>query len=885
VSMAETGPADEVRRQEPRPFGCDPGSRHCAVGVRRRPHTTPGPSGSRDAHHSPTSVTFTAIGDSQQFTAQVRDQYGNVMTSVSVNWVSLRPTVATVDLSTGLVTAAGSGVATITARASSASGEATVTVAQEIEAMEKTAGDEEEGYFGEPLPVAPAVRLLDANGHPAADIAVTFEVTSGGGTVSPDTVVTRADGLAETTWTLGREAVQTLTAAAAGLTADFRVTASRLPLAIDTDSLRQGRVTVSYNEGLKARGGSTEGYVWSLPEDSRLPAGLELSPDGMIQGTPLEADSAEFRGRVADSEGGEATATLGMRVCDGPLGLELGDVHATTWTDTRTCGLFVRAPDASAYYRVTLAGSDPSEGRLINALLRVEAVAPEETPLQRPVVAARRETREPALRPGAEEDWARLLEIEAANAALHRQIRRQEADLMEQLAAEGRLTGMIQRGIEAQAARRGTAADSPMQRTFRLYSREDGASRCVVDRTVVADIIAENEHMVVYEEETAQSRVPVANANRIIDFYSAHGAEIIERYFGGVSDVNGDGKIVVLVDPALTGVRGYAWSGDMTFTALDCPASNEMELVHMSAGAFTQLDDDRYWAMSGLVHEVKHVSSLYKRVRSDVLRGRPDGVRTFHPTWIEEGTADIAKEMSSRLGWEREGGPTVGERVNREMIRDGLSNMRPEAYGTFGVMARVVRAFSVDPNAVTFEPLGEGTVYGSGWHFHRFLRDRLAFEEDSTTDDEALVTALNDSLALPGIDGLVAVTGMNIGDLLIEHATALTVAGAEAWLGDETTPHFRSYDFPTATEVFSNPDPPGRYPWPVTLTGEDDDTSVPAVQLARRHDFSGLIGGSGVRVHDFEAMAEGAGAVFRPTSSGTMWVIVARIPKPAGFQR
>ena len=145
------------------------------------------------------------------------------------------------------------------------------------------------------------------------------------------------------------------------------------------------------------------------------------------------------------------------------------------------------------------------------------------------------------------------------------------------------------------------------------------------------------------------------------------------------------------------------------------------------------------------------------------------------------------------------------------------------------------------------------------------------------------MTALNDSLALPGIDGLVAVTGMSIGDLLIEHATALTVAGAEAWLTGETTPHFRSYDFPTATEVFSNPDPPGRYPWPVTLTGEDDDTSVPAVELARSQHFDGRVGGSGVRVHDFEAMAAGAGAVFHSTSSGTMWVIIARIPKPAGF--
>ena len=831
---------------------------------------------------SPATVTFTAIGDSEQFTAEVRDQYGNVMTGVSVNWASLRPTVATADLTTGLVTAAGAGVATVTARASAASGEATVTVAQEVEDMEKTAGDEEEGYFGEPLPVAPVVRVLDANGHPAADIVVTFEVTSGGGTVSPDTVVTRSDGLAETTWTLGRDSVQTLTAAAAGLTADFRATASRLALTIDTDSLRQGRVTLTYNEVLKARGGSTEGYAWSLGEGSRLPAGLKLSPNGTIQGTPLEADSAEFMVRVADSEGGEATATLGMRVCDGPLGLEIGDVHAVNWYDIRPCGLFVRAPDASAYYRVTFAGLDALSERILSVDLQVEGISPDQAPGLRRVVAVD----DPAgsrPRPVPDADWARVLEIEAANDALHRRIRRQEAELFEQLAAEGRLSDMLERAVRQQAARRGALADSPAQRTFRLYNREDGGSRCVVHRTVQAHVIAENDHMVVYEEETAAPPVPVANANRIIDFYSAHGTDVIERYFGGVSDVNGDGKIVALVDPALEGVRAYVWSGDMAFSTLDCAASNEMELVHMSAGAFTQLDDDRYWALSGMVHEVKHVSSLYKRVRSDVLRGKPDGIRTFHPTWIEEGTAEIAKEMSSRLAWERAGGPAVRDRVNLEMIRDGLDNMRPEVYGTFGVMARVVRAFSVDPNAVTFEPLEEGHVYGSGWHFHRFLRDRLAHGGDAQAADEALVATLNDSLSLPGIPGIAALTGASMADLLTDHAIALTVAGMEAWLADENTPRFAGYDFPTATEVFSNPDPPGRYPWPITLTGEDDDTSVPAVQLARSQRFSGRIGASGVRVHDFEAMAEGEGAVFHATASATVQVIIARIRKPAGF--
>ena len=44
----------------------------------------------------------------------------------------------------------------------------------------------------------------------------------------------------------------------------------------------------------------------------------------------------------------------------------------------------------------------------------------------------------------------------------------------------------------------------------------------------------------------------------------------------------------------------------------------------MSRGGF-DFDNDRYWALSALVHEVKHVSSLYKRVVNHRRRWLEDG--------------------------------------------------------------------------------------------------------------------------------------------------------------------------------------------------------------------------------------------------------------------
>ncbi len=872
------------------------------VGCGDEPTPPPPPPVPTTVSVTPATLDFTAVGDTARLHAQVSDQYGAAMNGTPVTWTSLRPGTATVDRGAGLVTAAGNGTAAIVARAGGVSGEAQVAVRQEADSLEKTGGDDQAGHFGEALPVHPSVRILDANGHPAEGITVAFAVTAGGGTVSQPSPATGADGVAATLWTLGPDSVQQLSATAAGRTLEFTATATPLALAILTDSLPLGRATIAYDGALRARGGTGGGYVWSVAGETELPPGLALAADGRIEGLPTAPGDFEFAVRVADSRGEEVAATLGLTVCEGPLGLEIGEVRTIVPDEIAVCGAFVRAASASAYYRVTLAGLDAGRRRTFPVTLAAEAIrAPRairvaaegaaDAPVLRPVVAAAGGRAGGA---GAWDEGTRIaieeaVAIEDDVAALHDRVRRDEIELFRQLEAEGRLEEMLERGLRAQEERQrlrdaGLAATRSNARTFRLYDRE-GDSRCTVHQTVDAHVIAESEHLVVYEEVDAQSPARVANVERVLDFYNAHGAEIIEGYFGGVSDVDANGKITVLIDPSLEGVRAFVWSADMTFTAADCPASNEMELVHMSAGAFSQFDSDRYWALAAMVHEVKHVSSLYKRVRSDAIRGRPRGWPTFHPSWIEEGTADIAKELASRLAWERAGGLSRDGRANDGWIQDGLLNMRPEVYGIASIMGRVVRAFSVDPNAISFEPNDQGNVYGSGWHFHRHLRDLFAPGNAGGTAaaDQALIFALNDSLALPGTAGIEQATGRTMEELLASHAVALTVAGAEPWLADDATPRFLTYDFPTATEIASSPDPPGRYPWPVTLTGGDNENSDPAAPLSRARRFPGEISSSGVRVYDFQATAAGEGAVFRVETQAPVVVVVARIPRPQGF--
>lgn len=95
-------------------------------------------------------------------------------------------------------------------------------------------GDAQTGVAGQPLPTQVVVAVSRA-GAPAADVAVTWSVVSGGGSAQPASSTTSADGTARTTWTLGTAAgPQSLRAVIAGVSGApvaFSATATAGPAA------------------------------------------------------------------------------------------------------------------------------------------------------------------------------------------------------------------------------------------------------------------------------------------------------------------------------------------------------------------------------------------------------------------------------------------------------------------------------------------------------------------------------------------------------------------------------------------------------------------------------------------------------------------------------
>ncbi|MDE0223477.1 MAG: putative Ig domain-containing protein, partial [Spirochaetaceae bacterium] len=418
-------------------------------------------------------------------------------------------------------------------------------------------------------------------------------------------------------------------------------------LFIATESLDVGRIAVPYSQQLTARGGTTEGLVWSLEGGTRLPAGLAFTSNGLIAGTPTATGFTEFQVTVTNAQGRRASAALSLRVCEGALGLDVGDYRIFREGERGECGFFVRAPRAGAYYRVTMVGTEtpdppPNAPRPVDDVsLSVEGSF---TAASAPIVAsaeraARSRIRQEATSIGG--PWLEeLIERERAYARSHARLRRSEAELMERLSAEGPLPILPDLSQQVAQANRGGAGRgrAPEELTVRLSDAFAGS--CTVDTTVTARLVAENEYLAFYEYQTS---VSPDNVRQILDYYADYGEEVIQRYFGGVSDVNGDGIVNVLIRADLPGATlAYVWSADMTLSRTSCPASNRMELIHFDAGSIDAISNNQpdFWALGTIVHEMKHVSSLYKRYRRS---------RQFHPFWIEEGTADIAKEVSSRL--------------------------------------------------------------------------------------------------------------------------------------------------------------------------------------------------------------------------------------------
>ena len=169
---------------------------------------------------TPATTELTAVGQTVQLTATVRDQNGGVMSGASVSWTSGDAAVATVD-ETGLVTAVSPGMATIEATSGTASGSGTVAVMQEAATLTVTPDRLRLTAVGERAQLT--AEALDANGNAIADPMLNW--------TSDDDAVATVDAAGLVTAVANGETAVTVTSASTRARVRVAVEAGAAPAA------------------------------------------------------------------------------------------------------------------------------------------------------------------------------------------------------------------------------------------------------------------------------------------------------------------------------------------------------------------------------------------------------------------------------------------------------------------------------------------------------------------------------------------------------------------------------------------------------------------------------------------------------------------------------
>ncbi|MGD8871175.1 MAG: Ig-like domain-containing protein [Gemmatimonadota bacterium] len=367
-------------------------------------------------------------------------------------------------------------------------------------------------------------------------------------------------------------------------------------------------------------------------------------------------------------------------------------------------------------------------------------------------------------------------------------------------------------------------------------------------------LIAFSNTLAVYQETAERDTAAISTqaAQELIDYHDAYVRDMVQQYWGSIPDTDANGRVNVVTTPNLgENVAAAVYSGDYIQRNAGCPSSNEGETVYFNGPLMADLapstGEADYYALGTIAHEMKHVVSLYNGIQ------RPTG---FNDIWVEEGTAEVSQEMSSRYAWAANGGPAVGDQITAFQLYQAATGglLDREITGVIDVLAGTVRSLASQPNSVITDPDGaaEGhSFYSTGWHWHRWLGD--AFGGASEAMDSAFFRELTDpNTPAGGTTGEIQLTGEGSFEQLFEDfVVAVSLHGT-----GYTAPYpIDTWDFVGAANIFSNPDPPGDYPWPVTATESGSGATETKQQWAPfgTATYSSPIGPSGVRFHDFRS--------------------------------
>ena len=605
---------------------------------------------------APATVSFASLGDTVRLVAEVRDQLARVMEGHPVAWSSSDASVASVD-GAGLVAATGNGTATITASAGEASASATVIVRQAVSAVDLEI-DSVTVAVGETLRLAAIT--TDANGHTVTGAAIKWSSSA------PNIVSVDAAGLIR-----GTSRGTAVVSASSGTAADSAMVTVHDPslvtvTGIEPTVLIEGRVATIHGWGF-----------------STVRANNTVSIGG-VAATVTAAGATRLSIMVPRSD------------CLPPRGAELR-VAVGSQSDARMVGVTPRSPEDLALppysYRYTPAGNgcihlpgSPSEGEYLIGVVSVSeepssltAITLNGTPGDATVVETSDQAGALAL---TVSDFAATASSDALATGGAGVRAAPAANLRFEDISAGADSFRIRRaGVHGERMARNEAllrelGPSPIPRAaanryrdlvagdrITLYENTRDWS-CQGTERVTALVRLVGRHTIWLEDVTNPSGTFADSELAELDtFYTENAKPVIDDYFGKLSDVDGNGRILILMTQAVNvnsgrPISGGVWTGDL-LPKSSCPASNHAEIYYASVpdpdgvlgpAVTKQRALAAYPAM--LTHEVTHLAQL---AATYVF-----GTAGRKKSWELEGGAELAMQLVGYRLWGHGSGQDLG---------------------------------------------------------------------------------------------------------------------------------------------------------------------------------------------------------------------------------
>lgn len=326
-----------------------------------------------------------------------------------------------------------------------------------------------------------------------------------------------------------------------------------------------------------------------------------------------------------------------------PSGLMELEVGEAAWS--QGC---VHLPEAAAgarYMVGIMSGSEvPSSvtGATLQGLAAPEPAAPAQdpaasllrpirtTPVAAPVAVQRRVTA------SAEIPEALLLHTRA-----EAEVRASEREILARLGPES----VARPGVGLSAA---PAASPVTGDTLTLKVPIRSSNNLCTNFSSVRTVVRHAGDALIFAEDLANPVVNAFTPAQLVAFDSLYARSIattLDSYFGTMSDLDQNGRLIVLITKEVNesgGILGFVWSGDF-FDPASCPASDQGELFY------------------GLAPDPAGVFGTARTV-DDVLRIYP-GLIAHEATHVVQLGRIVMGGARSKTSWEIEGGATLTEQV------------------------------------------------------------------------------------------------------------------------------------------------------------------------------------------------------------------------------